>query len=85
MDLNGNLLTCCGKTYLRGGPLMIGGLGQKRGKKLNGYSPGKKNSTVGWPGKKTQCEFSAQAPPPRSLMVRPYGSFFHGLLVWPLL
>ena len=30
----------------------------------------KKNSTVGWPGKKTQPKFSARAPPP-SLMVRP--------------
>ncbi len=54
---------------LRGGPLMIwGGARAKAGKKkLNGYSPWKKtqlsnleeNSTVGWPGKKSQREFSA--------------------------
>ncbi len=64
-------------------PLMIWGeLGEKREKKLNGYSPGKKklNSTtlkkknsiqqsVGWE-KKNLREFSARGPP-RSLMVRP--------------
>ena len=53
------------KGILREEPLMIWGgrLGQKRGKKLNGYSPREKNSTqqpgrkkkssAGWPGKKT--------------------------------
>ncbi len=47
-------------------PLMIwGGLRQKRGKKLNGYSLRKK--------KTAQRKFSARGPPPRSLMVRPLG------------
>ncbi len=72
------------KEQLRGGPLMIwgGGARVKAGKKNSTATrPGKKpqlnnpeekkNSTVGWMGKKKLNANSLPEGPPRSLMVRP--------------
>ncbi len=46
--------------FFRGGPLMIWGGRAKVGKKTQRLLA---RETVGWPGKKTQREFSARGPP----------------------
>ena len=51
----------------------------KEKKLTSRFARKKKNSSAGWPGKKTHREFSARAPPPPRTLVHRSNSLLEGL------